>query len=64
MEGPFYEPELQKVTPEEQKTATFRVEKVLKRRTRDGQREALVQYLGWPEKFNEWLPESQVQSLS
>lgn len=64
VEGPFYEPELQKVTPEEQKTATFRVEKVLKRRTRDGQREALVQYLGWPEKFNEWLPESQVQSLS
>ncbi|KAK3718082.1 hypothetical protein QZH41_005715 [Actinostola sp. cb2023] len=41
VEGLFYEPELQKVTPEEQKTATFRVEKVIKRR---GARGELVEH--------------------
>lgn len=64
VEGPFYEPELQKVTPDEQNTATFRVEKVIKRRTQEGKKQLLVKYLGWPDKFNEWLPESQVQELS
>ncbi|KAK3744235.1 hypothetical protein QZH41_004607 [Actinostola sp. cb2023] len=66
VEGLFYEPELQKVTPEEQKTATFRVEKVIKRRGARGsaREEVFVRWLGWPEKFDEWLPASRLENLS
>ncbi|KAK3742925.1 hypothetical protein QZH41_015297 [Actinostola sp. cb2023] len=64
VEGWFYEQELQKVTPEEQKTATFRIEKVIKRHTREGREEVFVRWLGWPAKFNEWLPAARLENLS
>ncbi|KAK3746858.1 hypothetical protein QZH41_000045 [Actinostola sp. cb2023] len=63
VEGVFYAPELQKVTPEEQKTATFRIEKVIKRRGKGAKQEVLVRWLGWPEKFDEWLPASRLKNL-
>ena len=34
----------------------FKVEKVLKYRGQGAQREALVKWLGWPKKFNSWIP--------
>ena len=51
--GTFYEPELQLATPE-----TYRVEKVLRRRTRQGKREVYVKWLGYSSNFNQWIPES------
>ena len=52
LEGTFYEQDLQKV--ETQKEDLFRIEKVLKKRK--GQ--VLVQWKGWPDKYNTWIPSS------
>ena len=60
--GHWYANELQLVDPDDP-TATpeaFLVETVLKRRTRKGIREVFVKWLGWPEKYNGWIPESDV----
>jgi len=68
IEGTFYEPELQLVTIEEQQRGLFRVEKILKRREeikgRRKVKEVLVKFRGWPEKYNEWIPEGNVQHLN
>ena len=50
--GTFYEYELQKVTKEDD---VYRVEKIIKRRTRNGQREAFVKWKGYPSRYNSWL---------
>ena len=54
VDGGFYEKELQKV----KKPQTFAIEKIIKRRTKNGVKEAYVKYLGYPDKFNEWNPEN------
>jgi len=56
--GTFYEQELQRAHMPE----FFRVEKVLKRRVRDNKREALVRWQGYPEKFDQWVPEEDVST--
>lgn len=53
IEGSFYTEELQKVHIDENKL--WKIEEVLKRRTRKGQKEYLVKWLHWPEKFNSWV---------
>ena len=60
IKGSFYQQELQLVKyPEE-----FLVEKVLKHRVRMKNkkpiREVLVRWLGYPEKFDEWVQENSV----
>ena len=55
IDGYFYEEELQKVT--KNLDSVYRIEKVLKKRTRKGQKELLVKWLGWPKKFNSWINE-------
>ena len=50
VDGTFYELELQKTAQE-----TFRVEDVIDRNEKTG--EILVKWSGYPEKFNEWIPE-------
>ena len=57
LEGTFYEPEMQKVNVSEDDL--FRVEKVLKRR--DGR--ALIQWKGWPSKYNSWIDQRQLVTL-
>ena len=57
----FYEQELQKVTKDAD--ALFRVEKVLKTRTRKGQKEHFVKWMGWPKKLNSWLKVSDIHLL-
>jgi len=59
IKGSFYEQELQRVTvrPED----SFRVETIVKRRRRAGKSEVLVQWKGWPEKYNSWIPTSQLE---
>jgi hypothetical protein len=59
IEGRFYEAELQKVVD----TGEYRIEKVLKTRTRKGQKEALVKWHGWPEQYNQWLPANSLQEV-
>ena len=55
LKGTFYEQDLQKVAT--QKEDLFRIEKVLKKRK--GQ--VLVQWKGWPDKYNTWIPSSALQ---
>ena len=55
LEGTFYRQEVQKVGEKE----IYKIEKVLKHRTgRKGQKQYLVQWLGYPSSFNSWLPQS------
>ena len=56
VKGTFYEEELQLAKP-----VTFRIEKVLRRRTtRQGKREVYVKWLGYDNNFNQWIPESDI----
>ena len=50
--GTFYEYELQKITKDDD---VYRVEKILKKRTRKGRREFLVKWKGYPSQFNSWV---------
>ena len=51
VKGSFYEQELQVVT----KPDSYWIEKVIKTRTRKGNKEYFVKWLGYPEKFNSWV---------
>ena len=56
VKGTFYEPELQQA-----KQTTYRIEKVLKRRTtKDGRKEIYVKWLGYSRDFNQWIPEEDI----
>lgn len=55
IEGSFYNEELQKVSGD-----TFKVEKVLKRRTRNGQTELFVKWLDFDNRHNSWILESDI----
>ena len=57
--GAFYNNELQKVDVTED--STFKIEKILGRRTRNGVREVKVKWYLWPSKFDSWIPQSNVQ---
>ena len=59
VEGTFYEYELQRTTD----TPSWKIEKVLKYQGRGAQRHALVQWKGWPKKFNSWIPVTDIQRL-
>ena len=58
LEGTFYLQELQKVPPE--KDRVYRIEKVVRRRTRKGRRELLVKWSGYPATFNSWIGEEEL----
>jgi hypothetical protein len=62
LKGTFYESELQLVQDEEQQKNEHRIERIVKRDP--ARKKVLVKFKGWPEKYNEWLPESSVRSLS
>ena len=61
VEGAWYESELQKVRKD--KDVLWKVEKILRRRTRQGQKEVLIKWIGWPDKFISWEPETSLQEL-
>jgi len=56
--GIYYEDELSPY--DEIDETTYKVEKVLGKKTVKGKKFVLVKYIGWPEKFNEWLPAENV----
>ena len=51
LEGGFYEKELQKTKQE-----IYRIEKVLRKKIINGIEHALVKWMGYSDKFNEWIP--------
>ena len=59
--GTFYEQELQKVTKTHDDF--YRVEKILRSRMRNKRKEHYVKWLGYPEKFNSWVPAEHVKSV-
>jgi transposase InsO family protein len=58
--GSFYEQELQKIKEPQE----FKVEKVLRKKTEGGIRMVLVKWLGYPDKFNQWIPEDEIKDSS
>ena len=58
IKGRFYEEEL---TLFDNVSMEYIVEKVLKRRTKDGMKEVFVKWYGYPEKFNSWIPETNLK---
>ena len=55
----FYPEELQNVT-----VTSFRVEKVLKRRIRNGVKEVFVKWLNHPESENSWIPSTNLKAIN
>ena len=53
--GTFYEKELVKVTKRDN---VYRLERVIRKRTRKGVKEILIKWDGYPDKFNSWEKES------
>jgi hypothetical protein len=58
--GTFYEAELERA----QMPDNFNVEKILRRRVRGHKKEVLVRWQGYPEKFNQWIPEGDVGAIT
>ena len=56
--GSFYENELQKSNQQ-----TYRIEKVIRKRTRDGESEILVKWSGYGNEFNTWIPTSDLEKI-
>lgn len=56
--GLFYNAELQKIQVDE--NTVYKIEKVIRYRTRQGHKEALVQWLHWPKKYSSWIPRADI----
>jgi hypothetical protein len=57
--GIFYEPELVKVIKQDE---IYLIEKILRKRHRKGQTEYLVKWQGYPNKFNQWINQSDLKT--
>ena len=60
LSGTFYNEELQKVIKEDD---VYDVEKILKTRGKGKNKEVYVKWLGYPAKFNSWIPASEVKDI-
>lgn len=60
IKGSFYAQELQRVNVSDN---VFRVDRVLQKRGKGKQAEALVAWKGWPSKYNTWVPASSIIQL-
>ena len=61
LKGTFYDKELQKIIKQDD---VYEVEKILKKRGRGNNVQHLVKWLGYPNKFNSWVPASQIKNLT
>jgi hypothetical protein len=55
----FYPEELQKI-----KDKFYRIEKIVKRKTKNGQRGFIVKWVGYPESQNSWVSERDLHNVS
>ncbi len=55
----FYSQELKHVSVTED--TLYRVEKIIRYRTKNNQRQALIKWFGYPDKFTSWTPVSDIQ---
>lgn len=62
IDGAFYEPELQSII-KDLDTAAFKIDKIIRSKGRGRSKRVLVSWLGYPEKFNSWIPADSVESL-
>jgi hypothetical protein len=62
LNGIWYDSELSPYN--ETENSSYKVEKVLGKKTIKGQKYVLVKYKGWPDKFNEWLPQQNIEALN
>ena len=60
LKGTFYEKELQKIIKEDD---VYEIEKILKKRGRGNNVHYLVKWLGYPNKFNSWVPASEINKI-
>ena len=58
VKGTYYRDELQRVRFDPE--GVFSIEKVIQTRRRRGIEESLVKWMGWPNKFNQWIPSSNI----
>lgn len=58
--GSFYQMQLKKAYEQD----TYLVEKVLRTRTRGGQKQVLVRWKGWPAKYDSWVSQKDVDALN
>jgi hypothetical protein len=58
--GTFYQTQLKKAYEQD----TYLVEKVLRARTRGGQKQVLVRWKGWPAKYDSWVSQEDVDALN
>lgn len=58
IKGNFYESELQKVSKDVD--ALWYIEKKIRKRRHNGEIQWLVKFDGWPEKYNQWIPEKDI----
>ena len=57
IEGVFYKEELQKIITSD----VYKIDKIIKKRKRNGINEYYVSWLGYPDSFNSWIKESDIQ---
>ena len=59
MKGSWYPEEVQQISKNR-----YLIEKILrKRKSKDGTKEVLVKWKGWPTKFNTWIPETDLEHV-
>lgn len=62
VKGTFYKYELQKI--DEPDNNIYKVDKILKERhVRGRQPEVLIKWMGWPKKFNSWVPKATIKKI-
>jgi hypothetical protein len=61
LQGIFYPYELNKVNAPPDKE--FRIEKIIAKRTKNRRKEVKIWWMGWPPKYDSWLPASDVRDL-
>ena len=61
IQGTFYRYELQKIDKSE--TDSFKIEQNNQKKENKWYKTCFVKWLGWPSKFNSWIPEKDVEGI-
>lgn len=62
--GTFYIDEVQKIEKVADSDETvYKIERVIKKRKRNGREEIFVKWFGYPDKFNSWIPQKDLVSI-